>query len=64
MLVEKSSEKENRMITINPIFFSNDRALSTRIARNKEQIIGATTSVQQWNHSQVNIRRNSRILVE
>ena len=53
MLVEKTLDKDNRMITINPIFVSNDRALSTRIARNKEQIIGATTTVQQWSHTQV-----------
>jgi hypothetical protein len=46
-------ERENMMIMINPILIKNDRYSSSKIARNKEQVIGATMIVEQWTHTQV-----------
>ncbi len=41
------------MMLINPTFVANDRYSLNKIARNKEQVIGATMTVEKWNHSQV-----------
>jgi hypothetical protein len=46
-------KKENMMIMINPILVANDRYSSNKITRNKEQIIGAAMTVEQWSHAQV-----------
>jgi hypothetical protein len=46
-------EREKMMITINPILVKNDRYSSSIIAKNKEQVIGATMIVEQWTHTQV-----------
>jgi hypothetical protein len=49
MIVER-----NIMIkTMNPTFITNDRYSLNKIAMNKEQVIGAVLTVEQWNHTQV-----------
>ncbi len=41
------------MIMINSTLVTNDRYSLNKIARNKEQVIGAVMTVEQWTHSQV-----------
>lgn len=53
MIVERNINKPNLMMMINPTLIKNDRYSSNRIARNKEQVIGATMIVEQWTHTQV-----------
>jgi len=54
MIVENILDQENSSITmINPKLFTTDRHSSSRIARNKEQVIAAVMTVEQWNHTQV-----------
>lgn len=53
MTVESNFDKHNLMMMINPTLVTNDRYSSTKIAKNKEQVIGATMIVEQWTHTQV-----------
>jgi hypothetical protein len=41
------------MMVINPTLVTNDRYSSNQVARNKEQVIGAAMTVEQWTHTQV-----------
>jgi hypothetical protein len=41
------------MKMINSTLITNDRYSSKKIARNKEQVIGAAMTVEQWTHTQV-----------
>lgn len=45
-------------LMLNPTLIKHDRFSSNRLARNKEQVIGAVMIVEHWNHSQVLIYLN------
>ena len=41
------------MMMINPILVTTDRRSSSKITRNKEQVIGAVMMAEKWTHTQV-----------
>jgi hypothetical protein len=53
MIVERNFDKQNMVMMINPTLITDDRYSLKQIARNKEQVIGAAMTVEQWNHTQV-----------
>ncbi len=50
---KRNFNKQNMMMMINSTLVTNDRYSSKKIARNKEQVIGAAMTVEQWTHTQV-----------
>jgi len=52
MIVERNLDQQ-KMMMINPTLVTNDRYSLNKVARNKEQVIGAAMTVEQWVHTQV-----------
>lgn len=63
MIVEKMFDQENGSImVIDPKLFTNDRQSSSRIARNKERVLGAVITVEQWTHTQVDLSEDKNVI--
>ena len=54
MLVASKTDGEDQSPRrINPVLMVSDRHVSTQVTMNKEQVLGAVMTVEQWSHSQV-----------